>query len=426
VSTILWDTNGSEIVRALAAERRAAGALASGLALTLVVVSDEQDVTEAQDAATAAAAAHPCRVLVVVRRKLDADDRLDAEVQVGGKLGSNESVVMRMYGRLTLHAESVVLPLLASDAPVVTWWHGTTPPVLAHDALGVLAGRRITDTATAEKPLAALKARAKDYAPGDTDLAWTRTTPWRALLASAFDDLAGTPNAAEVQAEVGNPSAALLAGWLQARLGVRVRQSSSAGPGITSVEVRLEEGAMVRVDRPDGYLATLTRTGMTDRQLPLKRRSLSDLIGEELRRLDADQPYADALSAVTGEKDLDSRPAMRQHVWVDPMGASAGRRKTPKRPPAKQPGRKTPTRETAAQKTTARKTAAKRAAAKKTAANVAAARKPAAKKTPATKTAATKTAATKTAATKTAATKTAATKTAAKKAARPGSSRRSP
>ena len=79
---------------------------------------------EAQRAATTAAAAHPCRLLVVVRRRVEADDRLDAEVQVGGRLGANEAVMMRMYGRLALHAESVVLPLLASDAPVVTWWHG--------------------------------------------------------------------------------------------------------------------------------------------------------------------------------------------------------------------------------------------------------------------------------------------------------------
>lgn len=339
MSTILWDTNGTEIVRALAAERRAAGALASGLALTLIVIADEQDVDEAQGAATQAAAAHPCRVLVVVRRKLEADDRLDAEVTVGGALGTNESVVMRMYGRLTLHAESVVLPLLASDAPVVTWWHGTTPEVLAHDALGVLAGRRITDTATAPDPLAALRQRAKDYAPGDTDLAWTRTTPWRALLAAAFDDLVGDASAAEVQAEAGNPSAALVAGWLKARLGVRVKRTDSDGPGITSVEINLKGGQLVRVDRPDGYLATLTRSGMTDRQLPLKRRTLADLIGEELRRLDADQPYADALSAVTGEKNLDSRPAMRQHIWVDPMAPpkrraprTASKRASPSRP----------------------------------------------------------------------------------------------
>ncbi|WP_324273261.1 glucose-6-phosphate dehydrogenase assembly protein OpcA [Blastococcus brunescens] len=42
---------------------------------------------------------------------------------IGGRLGPGEAVVMRMYGRLGLHAESVVLPLLAADAPVVAWWH---------------------------------------------------------------------------------------------------------------------------------------------------------------------------------------------------------------------------------------------------------------------------------------------------------------
>ena len=192
MTATLWDTTGGEIVRTLGAERRAAGALASGLALTLVAVADEADVEAAQEAATTAAAAHPCRLLVVVRRRLEADDRLDAEVEVGGRLGANEAVVMRMYGRLTLHAESVVLPLLAPDAPVVTWWHGPAPDRLAHDPLGVLASRRVTDAAAADDPLKELRQRARDYAPGDTDLAWTRATPWRALLASAFDAVRAT------------------------------------------------------------------------------------------------------------------------------------------------------------------------------------------------------------------------------------------
>ena len=179
-------------------------------------------------------------------------------------------------------------------------------------------GRRVTDATTDEDPLAALKRRAKDYAPGDTDLAWTRTTPWRALLASAFDDMAETPTSAEVHAERGNPSAALLAGWLTARLRIKVKRVDSAGPGITAVEVRFGGRDRLRIDRPDGYLATLSRTGITDRQLPLKRRDLGDLLSEELRRLDADQPYADALAVITGEKDLDNRPAMRTLIWKDP------------------------------------------------------------------------------------------------------------
>jgi len=331
VTATLWDTSGAEIVQTLSKERRAAGALTSGLALTLVVVVDEKHVTEAQAAATEAAAAHPCRLLIVVRRRLDTDDRLDAEVQVGGTLGANECVVMRMYGRLTLHAESVVLPLLASDAPVVTWWYGPPPDKLAHDALAVLASRRITDCAAAEDPLAELKARAKDYAPGDTDLAWTRTTPWRSLLASAFDDCPARPTSSEVHAEAGNPSAALLAGWVSARLGIRTKVAESRGPGLTAVEVRFEDRSIVRIDRPDGSTATLTRTGRPDRTLPLKRRELGDLIAEELRRLDADQPYAEALQAATRTRDLNERPAMRTHIWRDPEMPA---RKS-SRPPAK-------------------------------------------------------------------------------------------
>ena len=139
--TTLWDTTGTDVVHALMTERRSAGAVASGLALTLIVVADEKDVATAEQAATVAAAAHPCRLLIVVRRKLEADDRLDAEVSVGGRLGPTEAVVLRMHGRLTLHAESVVLPLLAPDAPVVTWWVGPPPGQVAHDPLGVLAHR---------------------------------------------------------------------------------------------------------------------------------------------------------------------------------------------------------------------------------------------------------------------------------------------
>jgi glucose-6-phosphate dehydrogenase assembly protein OpcA len=337
MTTTLWDTNGAEIVQTLSHERRAAGAIASGLALTLVVVVDEKHVAEAQSAATTAAAAHPCRLLIVVRRRMDTDDRLDAEVQVGGHLGANECVVMRMYGRLTLHAESVVLPLLASDTPVVTWWHGPAPERLAYDALAVLASRRVTDCTAAEDPLAELKRRAKDYAPGDTDLAWTRTTPWRSLLASAFDDCSSVSTSALVEAEAGNPSAKLIAGWLTARLGIRSRVVESKGPGITAVEVRFEDKGHVRIDRPDGHTATLSRTGRPARPLPLKRRDLGDLIAEELRRLDADQPYAEALEAATKTKGLNDRPPKRTHVWKDPEpgGKKTATRKTAVRTKAK-------------------------------------------------------------------------------------------
>ncbi len=327
MSTTLWDTTGTDVVNALIAERRQSGAVASGAALSLIIVADEKQVPEAEEAATTAAAQHPCRLLIVVRRKLDADDRLDAEIAVGGRLGPTEAVVMRMYGRLTLHAESVVLPLLAPDAPVVTWWVGEPPDRIAYDPLGVLAGRRVTDVAAAADPMAALQVRGTDFAPGDTDLAWSRTTPWRALLASAFDATSGEraqARSVRVQSDDGNPSAALLAGWLRRRLGGEVTIESSRGPGITEVGVTVADGSELSITRPDGRVATLTRSGHPDRTLPLARRGLGDLLAEELRRLEVDAVYAESLAAATAlSEDLIERPADRSHIWRDPAERAA-------------------------------------------------------------------------------------------------------
>ncbi|MDT7546062.1 MAG: hypothetical protein QOE99_2172 [Actinomycetota bacterium] len=316
--TTLWDTTGSAVVKALAAERRSAGSVSSGLALTLVVVVDEKNVAAAEAAATHAAAQHPCRLLVVVRRRPDAPEpRLDAEVLIGGRLGPGEAVVMRMYGRLALHAESVVLPLLAPDAPVVTWWYGEPPDKIAHDPLGVFAERRITDCSLAPDELAALRGRADDYAPGDTDLGWTRTTLWRALCASAFDSVEGPVRSAKVSGAPGHVTRALLAGWLSSRLGISVQQVDAEGTGLSEVELVLDDVTLTIARGKE--TGVLKRTGQADRTLPLPRRVLGELLAEELRRLDPDEPYAEALEAATGTKGLSDRSPQRTHEWHDPM-----------------------------------------------------------------------------------------------------------
>ena len=330
--TTLWDTTGTAVVKALAAERRSGGAVMSGLALTLVVIVDERDVHEAEAAATTAASRHPCRLLVVIRRQVEAPvPRLDAEVLVGGRLGPGEAVVMRMYGRLSLHAESVVLPLLAPDAPVVSWWYGTPPDLIAHDPLGVSADRRVTDVLRASDPAAALRQRADDYLPGDTDLAWTRTTPWRAELASAFDTVRSSAKVASVTGRLDDPATLLLAGWLSARLGVEVpveqaggRAPGAGGIGVSRVRVELVDGGVVELNRKDAASVVLSRTEQPDSDVALPERDLGDLLAEELRRLDADQPYAEALGVATGRAGLSDRPdEPRTLIWVDPMQSSS-------------------------------------------------------------------------------------------------------
>lgn len=319
----LWDTTGNEVVKALSAERRNAGGVASGLALTLVVVVNERRVREAEAAAATAAAAHPCRLLIVVRNRLlppDADgveSRLDAEIVVGGRLGPAEAVVMRTHGRLALHAESVVIPLLAPDVPVVTWWHDAPPERIATDALGVVAERRITDVTQAPDPIAALRQRAEDYAPGDTDLSWTRTTPWRSLLAGTLDTATAPVVAATITAAAADPTAALAQGWLRTRTGI-VPVRHDAAESIASVALRLGNGDEISVSRNDS-VAVLRRTGLPDRTLPLVHRPLGDQLAEELRRLDADQTYAAALEAATDVPGLRGRTGTRVHIWHDPM-----------------------------------------------------------------------------------------------------------
>ncbi|MDX3691686.1 glucose-6-phosphate dehydrogenase assembly protein OpcA [Streptomyces europaeiscabiei] len=295
----LTDTTASKINKALVQGRRAIGTPAVGMVLTMVIVTDEENAYDSIKAAEEASHEHPSRTLVVIKRhartpKDRTKSHLDAEVRVGADAGTGETVVLRTYGEVSDHADSVVLPLLLPDAPVVVWWPVDAPQHPAKDPLGALAQRRITDMYAVENPLAALEQRGSSYTPGDTDLAWTRLTPWRSMLAAALDQAKETITSAAVESEADNPSAELLARWLEARLGVSVERVLTAGPVVTGVRLGTAKGEIV-IDRPEGPLATLTLPGQPSRTLALKVRPTSELIAEELRRLDADEMYAVAL-----------------------------------------------------------------------------------------------------------------------------------
>ncbi|MCX4761138.1 glucose-6-phosphate dehydrogenase assembly protein OpcA [Streptomyces sp. NBC_01275] len=299
MKTDLTDTTASKINKALVQGRRAIGTPAVGMVLTLVVVTDEENAYDALKAANDASREHPSRTLVVIKRvsrspRGRTQSRLDAEVRLGADAGSGETVILRLYGEVSDHAQSVVLPLLLPDAPVVVWWSVDAPRDPAGDPLGALGQRRVTDSYAAEKPVHELRARAESYEPGDTDLAWARITPWRSMLAAALDQVSSEIVSAEVAGEESNPSVELLAMWLADRLHVHVRRAISAGPGLT--QVRMETtGGPITLHRSDGAMATLALPGQPDRAVALKRRETSELLAEELRRLDPDDTFASAL-----------------------------------------------------------------------------------------------------------------------------------
>jgi glucose-6-phosphate dehydrogenase assembly protein OpcA len=290
----LAETTTDRIHEAIRQARQRLGGPASGMVLTLVIVTDEAAQYDAVRSASEAAREHPCRVLAVITRRPEASSRLDAEIRVG-ESGPGEVVLLRMYGALGEHADSVVTPLLMPDTPVVTWWPGTPPDVPASSPLGALAQRRLTDAASAAAPHDCLASLASHYKPGDTDLSWTRATPWRSLIAATLDQPHGTIRGGRVEAERGNPSADLIASWLSVRLGAPFENRVSGGPGVTAVIFDTADGEMT-LTRPDGRVAMLRRPGEPERRVALHRRDTAELLSEELRRLDPDEVYAETIA----------------------------------------------------------------------------------------------------------------------------------
>ncbi|BBX16787.1 glucose-6-phosphate dehydrogenase assembly protein OpcA [Mycolicibacterium duvalii] len=293
----LSDTTTNEINKKITGLREEGGALTLGRVLTLVVVVNADDTLEdAVDAATFASREHPCRVIVTVPGdRAGAGARLDAQLRVGRDAGAGEVVILRLHGELADHADSVVLPFLLPDTPVVAWWPTTAPDVAARDAIGKLAIRRITDATRTAQPLAAIKSRLHGYSPGDTDISWSRITYWRALLASAMDEPPHEPiESAVVSGLASEPALDILAGWLASRIDGTVTRT------VGTLKVELHRASeTVTLSRPqDGVTATLSRTSRPVALLPLARRDVRECLAEELRRLDADEIYHEALAGI--------------------------------------------------------------------------------------------------------------------------------
>ncbi len=287
----LTDTNASEIAAEFVRGRTRAGSPAMGMVMTLIVVVDEDDAEAAMDAAKQASHEHPARVIGVILGDGRGAAQVNAQVAIG-QGWTGETALIRLKGEVVKHPESVVLPLLLPDSPVVAWWPADHPDDPAADPLGRLALRRITDSAFVSRgKLKALREQCAAYSPGNTDLAWTRITPWRALLAAALDQQPLKVRRVIVSAERISPSADLLLAWLHERLKVPAERRNTKGPGITEVVMETADGD-IRISRGDGKLAMFSSPDRPDRPVALKRRELPELLGEELRWSDEDDIYA--------------------------------------------------------------------------------------------------------------------------------------
>lgn len=292
----LPDTTTSDINKALVRVRKEGGVVTLGRVMTLVIDATGADAEQAIATANVASREHPCRILVIA----PADDReqgLDAEIRVGGDAGASEVVVLRPAGEQIEHADTLVTPLLLPDAPIVSWWPAAVPTCAPKTGLGSMAARRITDTKGEADPVGTLQRLAQCFQPGDTDLAWTRLTRWRALLSAAMDHIEEpSVSTARIHGDTGSPSILLLGAWLKMTLGCEIEATyDDSVKGLQSLSLETPSGA-ISIVRPDGHYATISQPGQPDHIIALPSRNLDECLAEELRRLDDDPLYGEVLT----------------------------------------------------------------------------------------------------------------------------------
>lgn len=152
-----------------------------------------------------------------------------------------EQTTILMSGRATRALSSTLPSLLKAHLPVYLWWLGDTRGAddrIFH-AVAELCQRVIVDSATFLRPEQDMHTLASycKIAPSVavSDLNWGRLTPWRQLVAQFFDVAEYLPFLAgieRIEIEYAAPSglsssldptgALLLAGWLKARLNMRL------------------------------------------------------------------------------------------------------------------------------------------------------------------------------------------------------------
>ena len=312
-----------------------------GMVLTMVVVADEDDADRAMEMAREASHEHPARVLGVIlgdgrgdvpgrrpgRHRLGLDRRDRADPARAARWSSTPTRWCCRCCCPTPRSPSggpPTRPRTRRRTRSASWRSGGSP----------------TPPTSSRGKSKALHAQCRAYTPGNTDLAWTRLTPWRALLAAALDQHPLKVTGGAVDRRAGQP-VRRPAGGLAAATGSRSTSTrkGSGGPGITEVELRDPRGSdpdlaagrpagdvlLARPPRPADRAAPPGRARAAGRGAPPARR------GRRVRRRreDADQEQVAVTAAPRIEVHESSRrwrrrwPASCWPGWPTPRPRAA-------------------------------------------------------------------------------------------------------
>ena len=273
----------SEIERKLASLRREQerSARLRTSVMTHIAWVPEEWVEAAEDVLVGLAERHPSRTIVLFPHS--AAGGLEGEVSTesftGGENRSvcTDTIRIRLHGPSAEHPGSVVEPLLIPDLPVFLRWRGV--PSFGDSAFEELldvVDRLIIDSTEwpdLPKPYADLATVFDRVAV--SDIAWARTSRWRAMLASLWPGVAGVRR---IKVTGTLAQAHLLAGWLRSRLERSIDLEHEPSNRLVGVELDGEPAPFPPGDPP----------------LP------ADLLSDELDKLSRDRVYeAAVVAAVT-------------------------------------------------------------------------------------------------------------------------------
>lgn len=237
---------------------------------------------QAREALAGMAERHPSRTILLGPRPDAGKNRIDASVTLecypipGSERNiCSEVIELTLHGTRAKAPASIVEPLLISDLPVFLRWRGEPPwgaPEL--DQLVGIADRLIVDsTEWDDLPYPYRRLRELFDRTAVSDIAWARTSRWRALLATLWPDVAGVDT---VRVHGTTAQGHLLGGWLRSRLG--------------------RDDLVVEIDEHE----TLEGIDLDGRPAPFPPGdppAPSDVLSEELDRFTRDRVYEDAARA---------------------------------------------------------------------------------------------------------------------------------
>jgi glucose-6-phosphate dehydrogenase assembly protein OpcA len=162
----------------------------------------------------------------------------------------SEVIELWLQGDRARHPGSIVTPLLVFDLPVFLRWRGEPAwDSVELDELVEVADRLIVDS-TEWKDAPAGYARLAELfeRTAVSDIAWERTSRWRASLATLWPEIADVE---KISVHATPAQAHLVRGWLASRLGHPVELEIEPGDRLVRVDVDGKRSPFPAGDPPD-------------------------------------------------------------------------------------------------------------------------------------------------------------------------------